>query len=77
MNSIPYVFTLTGLCPALKPPYRGRLTTSNDGEFAFFSCYRGFDIRGSDVLQCINGKWNRPPPYCRLIPFFCRKRCGF
>ena len=72
---VTYVFILTELCPTLKPPVHGELTTSNDGEFAFFSCCRGFTIRGSDVLQCINGKWNRPPPSCQSIPWFCRWKC--
>jgi len=29
---------LTDLCPSLKVPTHGKITTSSDGEFAFFSC---------------------------------------
>ena len=77
-------FKSTELCPTLNTPSNGQLTTSNgqlttsnDGEFAFFSCNRGFNIRGSDVLQCINGEWNSPIPSCQLIPRLCRRHCGF
>ena len=70
-------FILTESCPSLKAPSSGQITTSSDGEFAFFSCRRGFIIRGSDVLQCINGEWNASPPSCREISKFCRRKCNF
>ena len=53
------------------------VTTSNDGEFAFFSCNRGYNIKGSDILQCINGEWNMQPPTCQEIPRSCRSECNF
>ena len=64
-------------CRTLSAPSHGRLTTSKDGEFAFFSCKRGYTMKGSDVLQCVNGKWNKSPPSCEAISKFCRRRCNF
>ena len=72
-----YIYTYVENCPTLIAPSHGRLTTSDDGEFAFFSCKRGYNIRGSNVLQCINGEWNMQPPTCHEIPESCHRECNF
>ena len=69
-------FTTVQPCPTIKAPRNGYVTVTNDGKFAFFSCRRGFNIRGSYVIQCMNGKWNYYPPICTPIPKVCRWQCG-
>ena len=64
-------------CSNLQAPRNGEITITEDGQLALFSCNRGYTMRGSSVLKCINGKWNSSPPSCKAISRFCRRRCNF
>ena len=64
-------------CPLLKAPRRGEITITDDRKLAFFSCNRGFTLRGSNIVKCINGKWDSSPPTCHSISRFCRRKCDF
>ena len=71
------IIDVTEPCPRLQRPRRGDITIAEDGQLAFFSCNRGFTMRGSSVLKCSNGKWDSSPPTCNSISRFCRQRCNF
>lgn len=54
-------------CSDLEYPQAGNVTVQTDGmtTFAFFTCYHGYYILGTAVLECgINGVWNETEPEC-------------
>ena len=64
-------------CPSLKKPKNGKIMMTEDKQLAYFSCNRGYTMRGSTVTKCKNGKWNYSPPTCHAISKFCRRKCEF
>ena len=52
-------------CPAVLDPDNGKVFIISDGEVAIFTCNSGFVTVGNSHLQCIDGKWNSPPPKCQ------------
>ena len=52
-------------CDKLKDPDNGMVFFIQPGKIAVFTCHSGFTTIGNSYLQCINGKWNTPPPKCQ------------
>ena len=40
-------------------------TEDNEGAVIKFSCKSGFELRGSRLIKCREGKWSGPAPVCR------------
>ena len=53
------------VCPPLKDPDNGKVFIYPGGTIAIFTCHSGFTTIGNPFLQCIDGKWNSPPPKCQ------------
>ena len=59
----------TGICPQLRPPYKGRLHENKvrflDGEEVTFSCENNHDLFGKARLRCFGKKWDSNVPECK------------
>ena len=53
------------VCDKLKDPDNGMVFYFNAGKTAIFTCHSGFTTIGNSYLQCIDGRWNSPPPKCQ------------
>ena len=53
------------VCVELKDPDNGKVFFYPGGTIAIFTCHSGFTTIGNPFLQCIDGKWNFPPPKCQ------------
>ena len=79
-NNCTYITGHVGIserCSSLKKPKNGKVMMTEDKMLAYFSCNRGYTMRGSPVTKCINGEWNYSPPTCHAISNFCRRKCEF
>ena len=52
-------------CLPLSDPDNGKVYIILNGKVAIFTCNDGFVTVGNPYLQCIDGKWNSPPPKCQ------------
>ena len=75
MHHYYYINYISESCPRIKAPRHGKVTITDDGELALFSCNLGFTMRGSNTLKCKNGKWDSSQPSCHSISRYCRQRC--
>ena len=70
---------LTALCPDLSDPANGTVTQSGNSEddTATYTCSDGYELVGSEVLNCqSDGTWDDSPPVCRR-EFFPRAPCSW
>lgn len=58
---------IAALCKDPGNPANGMRTGDDfiDGQMVVFKCNSGFDIFGSTILRCVEGKWNNPLPVCK------------
>ena len=54
----------TPQCPSIADPENGLLYLIHNNQIAVFYCNSGYDIQGTPILICINGRWNLPSPKC-------------
>uniref|UniRef100_A0ABI7W9S1 Selectin P n=1 Tax=Felis catus TaxID=9685 RepID=A0ABI7W9S1_FELCA len=61
-------------CPELFAPEQGSLACSDTrrefsvGYTCHFSCNKGFELEGSNDVECTaSGKWTAPPPTCQAV----------
>ncbi|XP_073244349.1 sushi, von Willebrand factor type A, EGF and pentraxin domain-containing protein 1-like isoform X2 [Porites lutea] len=54
-------------CAPLKAPRDGKIQNNDikHSTLVFFSCNDGFQMNGSRILKCIDGKWNGSAPTCK------------
>lgn len=64
-----FAYYETGICPQLRPPYKGRLHANKvrflDGEEVTFSCENNHDLFGKARLRCVGKKWDSSVPECK------------
>ena len=56
---------LIEVCSILQDSANGQVIVHEDT--AFLSVFTGTVVVGNPILTCINGKWNNPPPICKLL----------
>ncbi|XP_068950842.1 P-selectin [Petaurus breviceps papuanus] len=61
-------------CPVLNDPEWGSRECSynqgdsRDSSICYFTCNKGFVLRGSESVQCLtSGEWTAPPPTCEVV----------
>lgn len=64
-----FAYYETGICPQLRPPYKGRLHANKvrflDGEEVTFSCENNHDLFGKARLRCVGKNWDSSVPECK------------
>ena len=66
-------FSSLASCVPLQAPSDGKIQNSDikHGALVSFSCNDGFQMDGSIILKCIDGKWNGSAPTCKGLTTFC------
>ena len=62
------IFSFAGECNRLGHPRNGRVSVRSrtEGNRATYSCYSGYDLRGSSSRRCrSSGTWSGREPICR------------
>ncbi len=62
------IFSIAGECNRLGHPSNGRVSVQSrtEGNRATYSCYSGYDLRGSSSRRCrSSGTWSGREPICR------------
>ena len=66
-----FFFSLAS-CVPLQAPSDGKIQNNDikHGALVSFSCNDGFQMKGSRILKCIDGKWNGSAPTCKGLTTF-------
>ena len=62
-----FLFLNIATCPSLGEPTHGRRWGDDfkDGKTVTFGCNKGYDLFGTETIQCNNGFWNGSIPECK------------
>ena len=66
------IITSLASCVPLQAPRDGKIKDNDikHSALVFFSCNDGFQMNGSIILKCIDGKWNGSAPTCKGLRTF-------
>lgn len=63
-----YMFLFPTGCPELTAPENGQVEyTTEEGDFASYTCETGYILQGQNARQCVSGSWTNNEPTCQII----------
>lgn len=64
ISSLVYCAPPKAPCSAPLPPEHGQAFLDLEGRVVKYACDPGYALKGKEIIECVEGKWEEPNPAC-------------